>query len=87
MNNTTNGFYARVALGSARKVDADLIAFVLNVITLMTGNAQYPSPTPSLDAVTVPVKVFEKAVHDALDGGKIIIASAGGVRSPSNTGG
>ena len=75
MNSSTNGFYARVALSFARKIDTDLIAFVRNVITMMTGNAQYASPTPALAALTTAVNDFETAVHDALDGGKIAIAT------------
>ena len=75
MNSSTNGFYARVALSFARKIDTDLIAFIRNVITLMTNNTQYPTPTPSLAAITASVNAFETAVHDALDGGKIAIAT------------
>ena len=80
MNNATNGFYARVALSFAKKVDTDLIAFVRNVITLMTNNPQYATPTPSLPAITTSVNAFETAVHDALDGGKIAIATRNAAR-------
>ena len=80
MNSATNGFYARVALSFARKVDTDLIAFVRNVISLMTGTSQYPTPTPSPAALTTSVNGFETAVHDALDGGKIIIATRNAAR-------
>ncbi len=80
MNNATNGFYARVALSFARKIDTDLIAFVRNVITLMTGNTRYPAPTPALAVLTTSVNAFETAVHDALDGGKIAIATRNAAR-------
>jgi hypothetical protein len=80
MNNATNGFYARVALSFAKKIDTGLIAFVRNVIALMTNNPQYPTPTPTLAAVTTSVNGFETAVHDALDGGKIAIASRNAAR-------
>ena len=80
MKNTTNGYYARVALSFARKVDTDLIAFVRNVITMMTNNTQYPEPTPALAVLTTSVNAFEKAVHDALDGGKIAIATRNAAR-------
>ena len=80
MNNATNGYFARVALSFARKVDTDLIAFVRNVITLMTGNTQYPTPTPTLAALTTSVNAFETAVHDALNGGRIIIATRNAAR-------
>jgi hypothetical protein len=80
MNTATNGYYARVALSFARKIDTDLIAFVRNVITLMTGNTQYPTPSPTLAEVTTSVNDFETAVHDALDGGKIAIATRNAAR-------
>jgi len=80
MNTSTNGYYARVALSFARKIDTDLIAFVRNVITLMTGNPKYPTPSPTLAAVTTSVNDFETAVHDALDGGKIAIATRNAAR-------
>ena len=80
MNSATNGFYARVALSFAKKIDTDLIAFVRNVITLMTANTQYPAPTPPLPTLTTSVNAFETAVHDALDGGKIAIATRNAAR-------
>jgi hypothetical protein len=80
MNTATNGYYARVALSFARKIDTDLIAFVRNVITQMTGNTQYPAPSPTLAEVTTSVNDFETAVHDALDGGKIAIATRNAAR-------
>lgn len=80
MNTSTNGYYARVALSFARKIDTDLIAFVRNVITLMTNNTQYPSPTPTLETLTNSVNAFETTVHDALDGGKIAIVTRNAAR-------
>jgi hypothetical protein len=81
MNTANNGYYARVALSFARKVDTDLIAFVRNVIALMTNNPQYPTPSPALATVTTSVNDFETAVHDALDGGKIAIATRNAARA------
>lgn len=69
------GFYPRVSLQFARQSDTRLIATTRNVIALMTGNASYPTPTPKLDAVTTSVNTFETAVQEALDGGKIAIAT------------
>lgn len=80
MNTSTNGFYARVSLGFARKTDTDLIAFVRNVIGLLTGNASYPNPTPALEALTTSVNAFETAVHEALNGGKLVIAARNAAR-------
>lgn len=69
------GSYPRVSLGFAKKIVTDLIAFARNVITLMTGNEHYPTPLPSLATITTAVNTLETAVHDALDGGKIAIAT------------
>ena len=80
MNTSTDGYYARVALSFARKVDTTLIAFTRNVIALMTNNATYPTPSPTLVEVTTSVNDFETAVHEALDGGKIAIATRNAAR-------
>jgi hypothetical protein len=77
----TSGTYPRVSLAFARKIDTDLIAFTRNVITLMTGNAQYPTPSPALTVITTAVNALETAVHDALDGGKIAIATRNAARA------
>ncbi|MDQ2946255.1 MAG: fibronectin type III domain-containing protein [Acidobacteriota bacterium] len=74
------GFYPRVSLGFARKIDTDLIAFTRNVITLMTTNPDYPTPAPALALVTTSVNQFETAVHDALDGGKLALATRNACR-------
>jgi hypothetical protein len=71
----TNGSYPRVSLAFARKLVTELIAFARNIITLMTGNPQYPTPSPTLAAITTAVNALETAVHEALDGGKIAIAT------------
>src|ERR1041385_8895363 len=76
-----SGFYPRVSLSFARKIDTDLIAFARNVITLMTGNAQYPTPSPTLKVIGTAVDALETAVHDALDGGKIAIATRNAARA------
>jgi hypothetical protein len=80
MNTAVDGFFPRVSLAFARKIDTDLIAFVRNVITLMTGNPIYPTPLPALTVVTTSVNAFEVAVHEALDGGKIAIATRNAAR-------
>lgn len=75
------GFYPRASLGFARKIDTDLIAFTRNVITLMTGNTHYPTPSPALAMITTSVNDFETAVQTALDGGKIAIATRNASRN------
>jgi Fibronectin type III domain len=77
----TSGTYPRVSLSFARKIDTDLIAFARNVITLMTDNAQYPAPSPTLKVLGTTVDALETAVHDALGGGKIAIATRNAARA------
>lgn len=80
MNTATDGYYARVALSFARKIDTNLISFVRNVVKLMTKNPQYPTPKPTLATVTVSVNGFEQKVNAALDGGKIAISARNAAR-------
>ncbi len=80
MNSAINGLLARVSLAFGYLLNTQLIAFVRNVITLMTGNAQYPTPVPTLAAVTTSVDAFETTVHEALDGGKLAIATRNAAR-------
>jgi hypothetical protein len=80
-NMKTTGMYPRVSLSFTKRSDTDLIAFTRNVIALMTKNAQYSKPSPTLAVVTTAVDALEKAVHDALDGGKIAIATRNAARA------
>jgi hypothetical protein len=80
MNTSVDGFFPRVSLAFARKIDTDLIAFVRNVITMMTGSLIYPTPLPTLAILTTAVNGFETAVHEALDGGKVAIATRNAAR-------
>lgn len=77
----------RVSYAFTRLVVTALIAFVRNVVTLMTGNPKFTNPTPPLADVTTAVDTLETAVHDALDGGKVAIATrnAAGVKLLSLT--
>ena len=61
-------------------INTDLIAFVRNVITMMTANPKYPSLDPALADVTTLVNTFETTVHAALDGGKLPIATRNAAR-------
>ena len=82
MNTAINGFYPRVSLGFARKIDTGLIAFVRNILTLLAGlGSQYPTPSPSLATITTAVNAFETKVHDALNGGKIEIGARNAARN------
>lgn len=82
MNTSINGLFPRVSLFFARKIDTALIAFVKNIVTLLGGlNVQYPTPSPTLAAITASVTAFETAVHDALNGGKIEIGARNAARN------
>jgi hypothetical protein len=82
MNTSINGFFPRVSLGFARKIDTDLIAFVKNILTLLAGLiGQYPTPSPSLATITTAVNAFETKVQDALNGGKIEIGARNAARN------
>jgi hypothetical protein len=75
MNTEINGFFPRVSLSFARKINTDLIAFVRNAIALITGNPKYPTPSPSLATITTSVDAFDVAVQEALDGGTMAKAT------------
>jgi hypothetical protein len=82
MNTSINGFFPRVSLGFARKIDTDLIAFVKNILTLLAGlSSQYPTPSPSLATITTAVNAFETKVQDALNGGKIELGARNAARN------
>ena len=82
MNTSINGFFPRVSLGFARKIDTGLIAFVKNILTLLAGlSRQYPTPSPSLATITTAVNAFETKVHDALNGGKIELGARNAARN------
>jgi hypothetical protein len=49
--------------------DAQLIVDVGGIITGMTGNASYPTPSPTLAAVTAALNAFTTAVNDAINNG------------------
>ncbi|MGI9086777.1 MAG: hypothetical protein ACR2HH_03390 [Chthoniobacterales bacterium] len=80
MNTSINGLLARVSLAFALLINTQLIAFARNVVTLLTGNAQYPTPNPALTVVTTAINAFETALHDALDGGRLLIATRNALR-------
>ena len=46
--------------------DAQLIVHVGGIITGMTGNASFPTPSPTLAAVTAALNAFTTAVNDAI---------------------
>lgn len=54
--------------------DALLITDTQNIITSMAGNVHYPTPTPTLAAVTTAKDDFATAVAHAADGGRELTA-------------
>jgi hypothetical protein len=82
MNTAINGFFPRVSLAFARKIDTILIAFVRNILTLLAAStSQYPTPSPTLATITTALNAFETAVHEALNGGRILIGARNAARS------
>lgn len=81
-NNNTTGFLPRVSLSFVRKIDAQLIVFVRNIITLLAQlSGQYPTPSPKLTTITTAVNAFETKVQDAMNGGKIQIGARNAARN------
>ncbi|MEO5719739.1 MAG: hypothetical protein ABIR29_14360 [Chthoniobacterales bacterium] len=72
---------ARVALGFARTNAGKLIEFVRNVITLMTGNANSTTPSPTLATDSTAVDQFESLVQEASNGDRIAIAARNEARA------
>lgn len=60
----------RVKLGLYGLSVADIIQFCRNVVSSMTGNANYPAPVPDLADVTTAVDELETAHENTLNGGK-----------------
>jgi hypothetical protein len=54
--------------------DALLITDTNTILTALTGNASYPTPSPTLAAVTTALNDFIAALADAADGGMTLTA-------------
>lgn len=52
-----------------------------NIITLMTANANYTTPSPTLATVTTAVDQFESLVQEASNGDRIVIAARNAARA------
>ncbi|MEO7932360.1 MAG: fibronectin type III domain-containing protein [Chthoniobacterales bacterium] len=75
-----NGFFPRVALGFVQLTDPNLVSFATNVVTLTTGNASYPTPTPTLAAVTTASSKLSDLAVTALNRDRIAIATRNAAR-------
>ena len=54
--------------------DSQLITDTTTIVTSMTGNPHYPTPAPSLAAVTAAIHEFSIALNNAADGGVTLTA-------------
>lgn len=61
---------ARAVLNLSRKTVLFIIEKVRTIVTAMTGNAVYPSPSPTLPTITTQVDDLETKFQAAIDGGK-----------------
>ena len=71
---------AKVSLSFVRATDGNLVFFGDSVIAKMTGNAEYPSPTPSLASVQTSLTAFQNALAEAKDGGTAKTAAKNAAR-------
>ena len=71
---------AKVSLSIARATDGNLVIFTDSVISKMTNNAEYPTPTPSLASVQTSLTAFQDALAEAKDGGTSKTAAKNAVR-------
>ena len=71
---------AKISLSFARATDGNLVLFSDSVIAKMTGNAEYPTPSPSLASVQTSLTAFQNALADAKDGGPSKTALKNAVR-------
>lgn len=63
----------RISFAFVRRTVAVLIAFCRNVVTKMTDNPNFETPTPTLKAVTSAIDELETANEAASDGSRIAI--------------
>ncbi len=61
---------ARAVLNLSKKTVLFIVEKVRTIVTAMTGNATYPTPSPTLPTITTQVDDLETKYQDAIDGGK-----------------
>jgi hypothetical protein len=74
MSSIINGMYPRVSRAYVALRIAMLIAFLRNIIEMMTGNADYPTPSPTLATMTTAVDDLEAKNQASMNGGRVEIA-------------
>ena len=70
MNNIVDGLYPRVSLSFAKYSVSHLITFLRNLITMITANPAYPTPTPTLAAFTAAVDDLQAKTQSAMNRGR-----------------
>jgi hypothetical protein len=80
MNTVIDGLIPRVAFKFIRLADALLIVFVQNLIAMMTGNTNYPTPTLALTAISTALASFITKVQEAMTGGVLATAARNSAR-------
>lgn len=72
---------AKVSLGFTKLSDPQLIVFCDHVIDCMTGNADYPTPSPTLSSLQISLTAFQGAAAAAKGGGVILTAQKNAART------
>lgn len=70
-----------VSLSFARLADANLVTKTNQIIASITGNTNYPTPTPTLPVVQAAATAFSSALTAAADGGRTKTAEKNAARS------
>ena len=70
-----------VSLSFARLADASLVTKTNQIIASMTGNTNYPTPTPTLPVVQAAAAAFTSALTAAADGGRTKTAEKNAART------
>ena len=71
----TDGLYPRTSRSFATLAVSLFITFLRNVIAMMTGNAAFPIPSPTLAVMTAATNDLEAKTQAALNGGKVEMAA------------
>jgi hypothetical protein len=69
-----------VAINFAKLGDSSLVTKTEYIITSMTGNTHYPTPTPTIPVVQTAATAFQDTLAAATDGGKIKTAQKNAAR-------
>lgn len=64
----------QVLIGFSYFPDAVLLAFAEQVLVAMTGNTNFPTPSPELKVIGDAINNYETALSNAADGGKTLTA-------------